>query len=52
MKVKLIFDAHFIGCVEQIIELQSTASDEDIQAMFQVKFGLPYDDNCSYEIIK
>jgi len=52
MKVKLIFDAHFVGYMEQIIELQSTASDEDIKAMFKVEFGIPYDDNCSYEIIK
>lgn len=52
MKVKLISDAQFCGHEEQIIELQSVVTEDDIKAMFPVTFGIPYDDNCSYEVIE
>ena len=52
MKVKVIFDAQFCGHDEQIIELQSIVTEDDIKAMFPIVFGIPFDDNCSYEVLE
>jgi len=52
MKIKFIFDTQFCGYAEQIIELQSNVSDEDIKSMFPIVMDLEYDENCSYEIVQ
>jgi hypothetical protein len=52
MKIKFMYD---IGEIHKVgyKEIQSTASDEDIKAMFSIAIGIPYRDNfCTYEIIQ
>ena len=52
MKVKFMYD---IGGIHKVSyrEIQSTASDEDIKAMFSIAIDIPYRDNfCLYEIIQ
>jgi len=52
MKVKFIFDAQFCGYDEEIKELQSNLSDEDIKSMFPLVLGIPFNNDCSYEIME
>ena len=51
MKVKLVFDAQFCGYAEEIIEAPNDATEAFIKAQFDKYLGLPYDDNCYYQIL-
>jgi hypothetical protein len=50
VKVKLIFYAQFCGYAEQVVELPD-ADPETIKAIFPKYIGIPFDDNCDYEIL-
>lgn len=51
MKIKLIFEAQFVGKLEKTVEVQSNISEEDIKSLFMIYLEVPYDDNCIYEIL-
>lgn len=48
MKIKLIFDAQFVGREEVTVEVPDTISDEDIKKLFPEYIGIEYDENCSW----
>lgn len=52
MKVRLIFDGWFCRRAEEAVSMPDTVIEEDIKALFPDVFGLRYDENCSYEILK
>jgi hypothetical protein len=51
MKVKLIFDAQFIGKIEKVITVDSF-TEKDCNKLFFKYIGVVYDENCSYEILE
>lgn len=52
MKIKLIFDSQFVGRLGKTVEIQSNISEEDIKSLFLIYLEVPYDENCTYEIIE
>jgi hypothetical protein len=51
MKIKLCFNAQFVGSFNEIVEVLDEATDEYIKSLFPEKMGLPFDDNCWWEEI-
>lgn len=51
MKVKLIFDAQFVGRLEEIVDVPDELVRDDVRSLFPAKLGVVYDDNCSFEIV-
>jgi hypothetical protein len=52
MKIKLVFDAQFVGRVEYIIKTTNKLTDKQIKGLSFKEFGIQYDDNCYYEILE
>lgn len=52
MKIKLIFDAQFVGREEVIVDVPENISDEEIKELFPRYIGIEYDENCSWEMIE
>lgn len=50
MKVRLIFDAQFCGCIEETVDVPDDASEEEIKALFPKTIGIEFDDSCDWEI--
>ena len=48
MKIKLIFDAQFVGREEVIVDVPDNISDEEIKELFPKYIGIEYDENCSW----
>lgn len=46
MKIKLIFDAQFVGREEVTVDVPDNISDEDIKELFPKHLGIEYDQNC------
>ena len=51
-KVKLMFDAQFCGYAEGIIEVHAEADEDYIKSLFPEEMGIPFDDNCFFEILE
>jgi hypothetical protein len=51
-KVKLMFDAQFCGYAERIIEVPAEADEDYIKGLFPEEMGIPFDDNCFFEILE
>lgn len=51
-KVKLMFDAQFCGYAERIIEVPAEADEDYIKSLFPEEMGIPFDDNCFFEILE
>ena len=49
IKIKLIFDAQFIGKVEHTVEVPDDISDNQIKSLFFKELGIQFDDNCYWE---
>ena len=52
MKVKFGFDAQFCGRFHEIVDLPDNTTEDKIIAMFPEILGLPFDNNCYYEILE
>ena len=48
MKIKLIFDAQFVGREEVTVEVPDNISDEEIKELFPKYLWVEYDENCSW----
>ena len=46
MKIKLIFDAQFVGQDEVVLDVPDDITDEEIKALFLKHLGIDFDDNC------
>lgn len=49
MKIKLIFDAQFVGRDEVTVEVPDNITDVEIKKLFPQYLQLNYDENCSWE---
>lgn len=52
MKVLFGFAAQFVGQVSNIVDLPDGIETQQIEKLFEEILGLPYDDNCYYEILE
>lgn len=52
MKVLFGFAAQFIGQASDIVDLPDDTTNEQIEELFEEILGLPYDDNCYYNILE
>lgn len=46
MKIKLIFDAQFVGRDEVVLDVPDDITDEEIKALFSKHLGMDFDENC------
>lgn len=46
MKIKLIFDAQFVGRDEVFLDVPDDITDEEIRALFPKHLGMDFDENC------
>jgi hypothetical protein len=46
MKIKLIFDAQFVGRDEVFLDVPDDITDEEIKALFPKHLGMDFDENC------
>ena len=52
MKIKLSFDSDLCWHTEAIVETQNYISHEDVQALFPIHLGVPYNErDCHYEAL-
>jgi hypothetical protein len=51
MKIKLIFNAQFVGKIEKIVFVDSF-NENDLEKLFFKYIGVFYDENCAYEIME
>ena len=49
--VRFGFDAQFCGHMEETVKVPEHWDDERLKQMFYEIFGIPFDDNCYYEIL-
>lgn len=49
--VKLLFNAQFVGKIEETVEVADNANDDYIKSLFPKYIGCEFDDNCSYELL-
>ena len=54
MKIKLKFNAQFVGSFSKIVTIEDGVimNEDDIKLLFKPIMGVDYDDNCSYEILE
>ena len=50
MKIKLIFDAQFVGREETVVDVPDNIPDEEIKKLFYSYLGVQFDENCHWEI--
>jgi hypothetical protein len=52
MKIKLMYDSDLSWHTEKIISVQDNISESDIESMFRLELGIPYNKyDCRYEAI-
>ena len=49
MKLKLIFNAQFVGRNEVTVDVHDDITDEEIKKLFSKYLGIEYDENCYWE---
>lgn len=48
-KLRLVFNAQFVGHDEAIVEVKDDITDDEIKALFPIVMWMEYDDNCYWE---
>ena len=48
-RLKLVFNAQFVGHDEAIVEVKDDITDDEIKALFPLVMRMEYDDNCYWE---